>query len=69
MDKNPCTKVAQDSEANLTSLYAALALNAITIDRDVEAAEAWLRRMPRVERGRVRIALEDLSMMIERLGN
>ena len=68
MDENPCSAVMQESEANLVPLYAALALNALMTD-DLELAEAWLRRMPRNARGNTRIALEDLSMMLERLGN
>lgn len=55
-------------ENSLTPLYAALALNALIAGDGLEVAEAWLRRMPRADRGNVRIALEDLSLMLEHLG-
>lgn len=49
-------------------LSAAMALLE-TLHGEPEAAEAWLRQIPRTERGRVNIALEDLAMQLSRLGN
>lgn len=55
-------------EGNYTPLYAALALTWM-IEGDKETAEEWLKKIPRDQRGRLNIALEDLSMVLSRLGN
>lgn len=65
MDTNPCGLLAESTGP--VRLYAAMAL-ADMIDADADAAEECLKRIPRSERGRVNIALEDLSMLLSRLG-
>lgn len=52
---------------NLTPFNAALALVQI-LDGKPEYAEGWLLKIPRSDRGEVRIALEDMSITLEHLG-
>jgi hypothetical protein len=47
---------------------AAMAL-VLMLEAKPEKAEVWLRRIPRTERGKLNVALEDLSMQLSRLGN
>lgn len=49
-------------------LYAALAFEAMVTD-DTEAAGHWLRKIPRAVRGKIKIACDDLDMMLSRMGN
>lgn len=50
-----------------SAIFAAMALVA-TLDGDLEAAEAWAVRIPRAERGRVKIACDDFDLLLSRLG-
>jgi hypothetical protein len=49
------------------SLYAGLALLAM-MENDPDQARRWLLKIPRSKRGRVKIACDDLELMISRLG-
>jgi hypothetical protein len=49
-------------------LYATLAFEAM-LDGNSERAEEWLRKLPRVMRGKITIACDDLTMLVSRLGN
>jgi hypothetical protein len=66
-NENPCDEFAQ-SDAGAYAVFAGAALIQ-TLDGDTEGAEQWLRMIPRIRRGEVNIALEDLSMQLSRLGN
>lgn len=68
MDENPCTEVAVKSENGALGLRAGFALAAL-IEGKLDEVEFWMRRIPRSQRGRVKIALDDLDMIISRLGN
>lgn len=50
-----------------SALFAAMALLSV-LDGDLEVAEAWAIRIPRTERGRMKIACDDLDMLLSRLG-
>jgi hypothetical protein len=63
---NPCTVLAEESDH--VPLYSALALVAM-LTKNEGMAEEWLGKVPRAERGRLNVALEDLSMKLSRLGN
>jgi hypothetical protein len=39
-----------------------------TLNGEPEIAERWLRKIPRADRGAVKIALDDLDMTLSRLG-
>lgn len=54
-------------DVQLPALFASLALVKM-IDGNVEDANRLLSRIPRSERGRVSIALEDLIVKLSRLG-
>jgi hypothetical protein len=49
------------------SLYAGLALLAM-MENDPDQARRWLLKIPRSKRGRVKIAWDDLDMILNRLG-
>lgn len=64
MDENPCTEVGSDN----VPFAAAMALSYM-LRGSIEDADRWLRQIPRTKRGDVKIALDDLDMMMSRMGN
>lgn len=58
---------AVDEIIDLTALNAAIALVAM-VQGDPEEARKSLIEIPRSKRGNLKIALDDLTLMLERLG-
>lgn len=53
---------------DLTAFWMAIATTH-AIEGDMETAEQWLLKIPRSDRGKIRIVLDDLDMCLSRMGN
>lgn len=68
MDEYVPTPMDEKPADDLTAFYASIAL-IHALDNNEAFVKMWLKRIPRSERGRVNMALEDAKLILSRLGN